>query len=271
VTHELVDLGTGSRPRERRELNSVGNALCLLETLAPLPDAGISELSRAMDLAKPTVDRLLVTLVAAGFAEQDRRSRRYRLTHKLLGLADGVRARATLLEVARPYVIELAEQLAETINLGILSDSSVVYLETVASSEVFRVEPRPGTILPAYCTALGKAMLAHLPAERLDAVLAQTSFDRRTPNTITSEQALRDAVAAARRDGYATDNGEVSEDVHCIAVAILDANALALAAVSAAVPRTRFLERRELLIDELQRSAGRISRAARVLGTGSGR
>jgi DNA-binding IclR family transcriptional regulator len=251
--------------REQRELNSGGNLLVLIETLAQLPHAGISELARTLEMSKPSVDRLLVTLVAAGFAEQDGASKRYRLTPKIIALADSVRARTTVVDIARPHLDALAARLSETINLAALSGPSVVYLHTIPSNEIFRIEPRPGTMLPAYCTGLGKALLAHLPPERLDAVISGTKFEAHTPNTITSPQRLRDVLATIRRAGYALDEGEISEDLRCVAVAIRGHDGLALAAVSAIVPTSRFPQRRTELIDELTATAQAISDGAQML------
>jgi DNA-binding IclR family transcriptional regulator len=256
--------------REQRELNSVGNVLALLETLAQLPHAGISELARTLEMSKPSVDRLLVTLVGAGFAEQDGATKRYRLTPKIIALADAVRSRTTIVDIARPHLDALAARLSETINLAALSGSSVVYLHTIPSNEIFRIEPRPGTMLPAYCTGLGKALLAHLPPERLERVIADTTFEAHTPNTITTAHELRDVLSVARRAGYALDDGEISEDLRCVAVAIRGRDGLPLAAVSAIVPTSRFPQRRQELIEELSATAQAISRGARTLSEAMG-
>jgi len=268
-----TDSGASARAtrREQRELSSVGNALRLLEALAQQPDAGISELARALDLSKPTVDRLLVTLAAAGFAEQDATTKRYRLTARIIALADGVRARTTIVAVARPHLAALSERLGETINLATLSGASVVYLETLHANEFFRVEPRPGTTLPPHCTGLGKALLAHVAPARLEELLRDLTLTRYTAATITSEARLREAIEAARRDGYAIDDGEISEDVHCVAVPILGRDGDAIAAVSAMVPQSRFDEKRGQLVEALCEAARRIGAEAAAIHTARAR
>jgi DNA-binding IclR family transcriptional regulator len=215
-----VDLSQAAEPASRRELNSVGNALRLIEALAHMPDAGISELGRALALSKPAVDRLLVTLAAAGFALKDPETKRYRLSPKLIALADALRARTTIVDVARPYLVELAAQTQESVNLATLAGATVVYLDAIPSQEIFRIETRPGTVLPAYCTALGKAILAFSPPATVEAAL-RVPPTLRTQYSIVLPELFHSELAEVRRAGFAFDREEVRLGLTCVAAPIL--------------------------------------------------
>lgn len=244
--------------RGLREINSVANALRLVEALAHRDDASISELATELGLSKPSVDRLLVTLLAGGFAEQEPLTKRYRLSTKILGLADGVRSRTTVIAVARPLLVALAERIGETINLGTLTGAAVTYVDTIHSRDIFRIETRPGTTLPVHCTALGKAILAHRPSAEVEALLPTLVLERFTTNTIISLDTLRAALVRARADGYAVDDAEISEDVHCVAVPILDRGGHAVAGLSVTVPQPRFAQALPALVAELRLTAGHV-------------
>ncbi|NIH79100.1 IclR family transcriptional regulator [Amycolatopsis viridis] len=250
--------------RGDRGLGSVANALRLIEALAATPEAGVSELARELGLTKPSVDRLLTTMVSAGFVEQNGETRKYRLTVKLVSLADSVRPRIRFIDIARPYLVELSERFHETVNLGVLSGDSILYADTIPSSQMFRIDVRAGSRLPAYCTAMGKAILAFSDPTTVAAYLrdftpmAYTRFT--TPNAAT----LREQLAEVRRSGYALDEGEILEEVCCIAAPILDADGHAVASVSITAPRSTFHKKLAELTAVVPRTVERISEQART-------
>lgn len=240
---------------DRRELGSVANALRMLEALAVATDAGVSELARDLAISKASVDRLLTTFASAGFVERDPVSRRYRLSLKIAMLAESVRSRTGIVELARPHLRALSEQVREGVNLGVLVDGALVYAEVIPSAHVFRIEARPGMALPAYCTAAGKALLALLPADQLDAYLAELEPLQHTPTTLTSAARIRAALDEVRRAGYAIDHGEMLEEAYCVAAPVLDRDRRGLAAVSVTVLRSQFEAKRDELITAVTATA----------------
>jgi DNA-binding IclR family transcriptional regulator len=242
-------------------LSSAANALRALEYLVKSHEAGVSELGRALDVAPGTAHRLLGTLVAEGFAEQNDDNRKYRPAPKLLLLADHIRSRHDIRELAHDRLIELAEEVHETVNLGILQDSRVVYVDKVLSDQVFGIEAKVGSRVPAYCTALGRAILAQVDDSTLDRYLSAmeegsaTDDDHAPP----SRAALKGQLAKAARQCFAEDLGEFLPDVFCVAAAITDANGHAIAAVSASVPRSRFRANRKQLARAVQKAARELS------------
>ncbi|MFJ5304308.1 IclR family transcriptional regulator [Streptomyces sp. NPDC088350] len=236
-----------SESREERKIASVANAMRLIEKLDTLGEAGVSELSRELGVSKPAVDRLLVTLLDSGFVEQNAESRRYRLSIRFIAIANGIRPRTKLPEIARPYLLDLNDRFHETVHLGVVSNGNVVYAETVPSRQMFRIEAKPGTTLPAYCTALGKAVLAHRDADEVEQYLRTVVPVAYTRYTTTDFGALRQQIASVRRDGFALDLGEILEEVCCLAAPVLDSKGRALAALSVTAPRSLFLRKREEL------------------------
>ncbi|MGH2859342.1 MAG: IclR family transcriptional regulator [Solirubrobacteraceae bacterium] len=244
---------------DRRELASVARAMRLLEILAHEPDAGVTELAQRLQVAKASVDRLLTTLAAAGFVERDAHTRRYRLTLKIAVLADGVRSRTGIVQLARPHLHALSERVQEAANLGVFLDGALVYADTIPSASLFRIEARPGTTLPAYCTAAGKALLAFMSPEQLDNYLDGLDPVRHTRSTLTTTAKIRTELKAIRRAGYAIDRGELLDEAWCVAAPVLGERRLALAAVSATAPRSHFEAKRDDLISAVIATARDIS------------
>lgn len=254
-----MDSQSDTPARADRGLGSVANALRLIEALATTAEAGVSELARELQLSKPSVDRLLTTLVSAGFVEQNNATRKYRLTVKLVSLADSVRPRIRFIDIARPYLVELSEQFHETVNLGVLSGEAILYADTIPSSQMFRIDVRPGSRLPAYCTAMGKAILAFSEPAKTAAYLRSFTPIAYTPHTVPNVATLREQFAEIMRTGYAIDNGEILEEACCIAAPVLDSSGHAIASVSITAPRSSFHKKLAELTATVPRIVAQIS------------
>jgi DNA-binding IclR family transcriptional regulator len=248
-----------SQDDPRRRLGSVGNALRLIEALALTPESGVSSLARSLGVSTTTVDRLLNTLAAAGYVEQNPVSRRYRLTLKLSVLGARVRSRLDVIDVARPHMEALAARVHEGVNLGVLADHALVYADSIPTEHLFRIEARPGTALPAHCTAAGKTLLAYQPTPALDAFMRRAPFERYTDTTVTEPDALLAELDRIRADGFALDQGELLEESWCAAAPVLGANGAPLAAISVTSVRSRFLRKREEIVAAVRETAQTVS------------
>ena len=226
--------------RRDREVASVSNAMRLIESLGRVDTSGITELASELDLSKPAVDRLLSTLIGAGYVEHVAEGRKYRLTMKLVAVANSIKDRTGLIDLARPRLLELAEMFHETVNLGTLYRGSIVYADSIASRQMFRIEPTPGSEIPAYCTAMGKVVLANSPADELEQYLRDFRSVPYTRFTATTAGELRERIEQARTDGFAVDDGELVEEVCCVAAPVLDAHGRAVAAISITTIRSTF-------------------------------
>lgn len=258
-----------SAPARRRTLSSVANALRVLAYLGDTGDAGVSEISRQVHVTVGTAHRLVGTLVSTGWAEQDPDTRKYRLSQKIVELAEKKRATLDARAIAHQHLADLVQRVNETGNLAILDESRrVLYVDKVTSEQPFGVEARVGSRLPFYCTALGKALVAGLDDAQRAGYLRSLSRGARSKDTNAHVDlaAFRADIEAVRTKGYALDLGEYLPDVYCAAAPIYGKDGTTVAAVSVSVPRSRFLEQQQVLTDEVRTTAATLSDALREVG-----
>lgn len=216
-------------------VHSVERAVRLLDILAS-SDAGISQLARASGLHKATVHRLMRTLQGLGLVELGPDGTRYRLGLRLLELGGRVLSRLDMRDVARPYLADLRDRTRLTVHMAVLDGTEVVYIEKLNAPANLRMASFVGTRSPAYCTALGKAILAALPADEAESVLSRTRLQPRTPNTITDPAALRRELELTRMRGYAIDNVENEEGIRCVGAPVYGHTGRVAASISASGP-----------------------------------
>ncbi|MDQ7848881.1 MAG: IclR family transcriptional regulator [Armatimonadota bacterium] len=223
----------------RSQVKSLSRAICLLETLRESPEGStLSTLCQRTSLPKGTAHRLLSTLVEHGFVEQDHH--RYRIGVKAFVVGNAFLAHLDLRARALPHLVELRNRSGESVQLAVLENLQVVYIERVLShSPVAYMKSRVGAMLPAYCTALGKALLAFSPAELVRRYLVAVPLVAQTPHTITRRQRLLQELESVRRRGYAIDRGEREVSVRCIAAPVFNHEGAVAAAVSVAGPAER--------------------------------
>ena len=197
----------------------------------------LSELKRRTGLPKSTLHRLAGDLVALRLLERDEAG--YRLGGKLFELGMRASVERGLLEVATPFLEDVYERTHETVHLGVLEGTEVVYVAKIGGHRQASTPSRIGGRMPLYCTALGKALLAHSPASLLDEVVAQ-GLERRTPRTITAAGLLRRQLGQVVETGVAYEYEESAPGLVCVAAAVLDPEDRPVAAVSATGPITRF-------------------------------
>jgi IclR family transcriptional regulator, pca regulon regulatory protein len=229
------------------------------------PLIGVSELGRDIGLSRSTTHRYVATLTALGYLQQDQATKKYRLGPRVLDLGFSAINSMELREVAAPHLRTLSDETGYTVNMAILDRLDIVYVERCRSSRAGQREIdlnlHVGSRLPAYCTSLGKVLLAYLPPEEQAATLAENEFARRGPNTITSRSALTAELKRVRAKGLAISNEELAYGLRSIAAPILSRDGVAAAAINLAVHSSMVsmddLEAR--LSPTLQRTAGEIS------------
>lgn len=220
----------------------------------------LTDIARELNLPKTTVFRYLQTLSATNFLEHDIYRDRYGVGCKFRDLAKVDHELRGLREVALPEMRRLMETFNETVNLAVLANSRIVYIDMLDPLRPLRATARVGHRHPAHSTSLGKAIMAFLPEDQTQQ-LRETSLTQMTIKTTTDASTLRRQIADVRRRGYAVEVGENEDGLMCIGVPILDGAGYPVAAMSLSVPERRM--RPELMMvaaDALKGAAGRISR-----------
>jgi DNA-binding IclR family transcriptional regulator len=252
---------TGSRRKTTVQSLMRGLEILVAVARADRP-LGITELSRQFGLAKGSISRLVATLVEQSFLIRDPETAKYRLSMKVWELGNGAVSRLDIRDIARPVMEALNGATQETIHLTVLTEmGQIVFLDKLDSTRAIRPNIEVGALLPAYCVANGKAILAFLQRARLESVL-RGKLRRFTPATITRKSELLLHFEEIRRLGYAVNRGEYRVDVWGLAAPIRDHTGFVVAALGISVPSQRMT--RALIADlapRLVTSARQISQA----------
>jgi IclR family transcriptional regulator, pca regulon regulatory protein len=202
---------------------------------------GISDLGRELGLSRSTAHRYVATLAALGYLQQDAPTKKYRLGPRVLDLGFSAINSMELREISVPHLQQLSDETGYTVNMAVLDDTDIVYIERCRSSRQGQREIdlnlHVGSRLPAYCTSLGKVLLAYLPPDELDELLSHVQFVKRGPNTLT-QRGLVAELARVRAAGLAVNNEELAYGLRSIAAPIRGQNGQAVAAINLAVHRT---------------------------------
>jgi DNA-binding IclR family transcriptional regulator len=222
-------------------INSLEKGLRVLELLAEKQELTVTKVAEALGINRAGSHRFLATLRELGYVRKNEDSR-YQLTFKILELGMKFANRFEVRRVARPFMQELCEMFNETVNLGFWDGEIVVHLDRVESREILRMELGLGSRAPAYCTGLGKAVLAHLPEEERKRFLKGIKLVGYTPNTITERKKLLQELESVREKGYAMDNEELAMGLRCIAAPVFDYTGFPRYAISIAGPASRMTD-----------------------------
>ena len=262
---------TESTQRKRGRSSATGNAtektLRVLEA-AGAPDGPhrLADIAARAAVAKASAHRLLVMLVADGYLVAAG-SGRYGV---------GPRLRAFAAQVAGDDRFDITQHLRElqqaagghTVHLALRSGNQATYIHKIDGNQPYQMASRIGMSIPLHCTALGKSVLAFLPAEEVSAIIASTGLPARTPATITDWRRLDAELAFVRERGYAVDDEENEATVRCIAAPVVDLSGRAVGGVS--VTTVTFVASRgqlESFAPDLLAAAAKISQALAKGGT----
>ncbi|WP_297911857.1 IclR family transcriptional regulator [Thiomonas sp.] len=242
--------------------SSIAKALALLRMVSLAePPVGFSALLERTGLPKATLHRLLRELSDAGLIRHHGPDRTYRPALGLMELASRAWASIDLRQVAARHVDALWHSTQETIHLAVRDDVEIIYIDKRESPKALRLFSSVGRRGPLYCTGVGKAIGAHLPAAERDELIGRLDLTRHTPNTITSRAGLRAEFEHIRGDGVAIDRGEHEEGIVCVAAPIFDRQGRPVASVSVTAPAVRMDEARvAALVPEVRSAAEQISR-----------
>ena len=241
-------------------LTSVTNAVRLIKSFTSTRTTwGVSELSRELGISKSSVHRILATLTDEGMLEQDPETGRYRLGLAMYDLAAAVPSQRDLHEAVLLPMTELRNRTGETVQVGVIDGVHVVYIERLDSPNTLRLFTDVGRRNELHCTGTGKVLLAHLPADRRERILAELKLTKRTAYTITSHRKFREELDKIRSQGFAENRHESEVGVVSVAAPIREPGDVTIAAISVAGPAERMDPLRAQIAQAVQRAAGLVS------------
>ncbi|MCQ6563209.1 IclR family transcriptional regulator [Paenibacillus mendelii] len=227
---------------EEVKVKSLYKALRILDCFTVnSPELGITEISEQLGLYKSNVHNIVDTFVKAGYLEQNPDNEKYRLGFKLLELGNVISSNMNIRRLTLPYMQEMSDFSNETVYLGMPSDTEVIYLDSASPKNQLSTRSMLGVKAPLYCTGIGKAMLAFLPVETMNAVCAK-GLKKYTDQTITDKEALIAELEAIRLRGYSIDNMEHEYGIKCVGMPILNKKKQVVASFSVSGPSLRFGE-----------------------------
>src|ERR1700754_3151047 len=204
----------------------------------------IADVSRATGLTRAVVRRCLYTLKELGYAGTD--GRMYFLQPRILNLGYSYLSTAPVPIAAQPVLEEMSETLGEASSVAVLDDGAVVYVARAATKRIMSVTLGVGSRLPAYCTALGRVLLSHLPEEQVALELGKVEFVTHTKHTVTSRKKLEEILLQVRTEGYALNDQELEIGLRSIAVPVRNVVGAVVAAMNVSTQASR-VSRRELI------------------------
>jgi IclR family pca regulon transcriptional regulator len=253
-------------PRSASERELVHSVLRLFEVLKAFrrdrPRMTLTEVAEHTGLTRASARRFLLTLVHTGYAETD--GKRFALTPRLLELGHAVMAASSVWDIARPVLAAVSERLGESCYGAVLDGPEVLYVLHIPSARhLINVDLRVGSRTPAYCTSVGRVLLAGLTPTAAERALATSRPEARTPRTATTRAQLMDAVEQARRQGWAIVDEELEPGLRSLSVPLRGRGGVTVGAINICGPTSRVSleELRTNFLRELLQAASRIQAA----------
>ena len=220
------------------QIGSLEKGIKILETIIEHGELTVTQAANQLDINRASAHRFITTLRDLGYVRKNQHGS-YEATFKMLEMGMKQADKFEIRRLAKPTMRDLAAEFDETVNLGLLDNGQVVYLDKVESRELLRMDSGVGTTCHPYATALGKAMIAFLPEDERQSLITEVELRPITVNTITEPGRLDKELAKIRKNGYAVDNEELALDLYCIAAPIFDFNGYPSYAMSISGPTRR--------------------------------
>jgi len=265
VENPLPDIDDDVEDRARGGVQSIGRAFAILEEVARNRDGiGLADLSKRVGLHNSTTFHLVKTMVSLGYIRQLKESKRYRIGRPLFALAASALDEMEMVSMATPVLDDLSLETGESSHFAARMSDAVVVMARTPGPGAFQLTDRVGVVRPAYCTALGKVILAALRPDQIDRYLDRIELKALTAKTITNPQRLRRELQDIRRTGIAFDDGEFNNEVRCAAMPVHDFSGQVVGAIGISGPVWR------LSIQALQNKARVLGKAAKRLSEAFG-
>jgi IclR family pca regulon transcriptional regulator len=251
----------GAFEQSRDYVQSLARGLAVLRSVAGnRPSATLAEIASRAGLSRAVARRLVLTLEHLGYVQAA--GREFRLTPRVLELGFGFLGARDLTDLAQPWMEQLAHHVNESCSMAVLDGRDIVYVARVSVRKVMTVSLAVGARLPAYCTSMGRVLLAGLAPEKFDAWLEGLEARAYTSRTVVDPSRLRRIIENVRRDGYVWVEQELETGLCSLAVPLRDRSGLVVAALNLGMPFHADARRRALqeLLPEVKRTAREIER-----------
>ena len=258
-----ADIDDDVEEKARGGVQSIGRAFAILEEVARNRDGiGLADLSKRVGLHNSTTFHLVRTMVSLGYIRQIKDSKRYRIGRPLFALAASALDEMEMVSMATPVLDDLARETGESSHFAARMGDTVVVMARTSGPSAFQLAERVGVVRPAYCTALGKIILAALRPDQLERYLERVELKPLTPSTITEPQRLRREIDEVRTGGIAFDDGEFDAEVRCAAIAVRDFSGQVVGAIGISGPVWRLsIQALQSRSRPLEAAAARLSQA----------
>ena len=227
---------------DSNRVQSIDRAMSILECFSEKRrELKLSEIAKMLDLNKSTVHGIITTLKYHRLIDQDELTQRYRLGIRFMEFSDVVINSMDIRNVAHPVIEEVCGRIGETVNLGMIDGSDVIYIEMKECSKSIRISSKVGLRIPAYATADGRIILCYMEKDKLAKILPKR-LKKYTVNTVTDKRKLMHRFSEMRKNGCAVDNEEVVQGIKCVAAPIFDHKGEVLCSLSAIGPAIRMTD-----------------------------
>lgn len=234
----------GGRPHDPDFVQSLARGLAVIRAFgADHPSLTLSEVARQTGLTRAATRRFLLTLVKLGYVRND--NREFTLRPRTLDLGYAYLSSLSFVDVAQPHMEEFVANVRESSSISVLDGDDIVYVVRVPAKRILTVSISVGTRFPAYCTSMGRVLIASRGTEQLELYLQRVELDARTPQTVVDRDLLRDALRDVAMSGFAIVDQELEPGLRSLAVPIHDRTREVVAAMNVSVDALR-VSREEL-------------------------
>ena len=249
-------------PADTASVQALDRGLNILAVVADGDALSLSEIAARSGIAASTAYRMLTTLAAHGMVEFDGQAQLWSVGVETYRMGSAFLRRRKLVDRARAIMQELMEATGETANLGVAEDDCVVFVSQVETHQAIRAFFRPGTRSPFHASGIGKAILSHLPTERIGAIIRKAGLAAYTARTLADPASLAKDLAQSQVRGFSIDDEERNEGMRCVAAAIFNEFGEPVAGISISGPTVRVTPDRAANIGPLvHRAAEEVTKA----------
>lgn len=226
-------------PRNKDHIQSVEFVFNVIEILVEHPHGLVlTEVAELADLTRPAARRYLLSLVANGYAVQDKR--RFKLSSRIVSIARQWISNAQIWQLAQPILNEVTVQLQENCSVAELSGHDIVYVARSAAHRIMTVQISVGTQLPIHCTSVGQVLLTYQSKKTQAKLISEMNFDRGTSKRIVNSKEMYTRIETVKKQGYAIADDELEFGLCSIAIPIRQPNGEVKNSLNIAAPKSRF-------------------------------